>query len=211
MGNKFFLGHRNGHIMKRKNAWVIFLTAFVVSSGIAYAQSPFYSRDKKDDVEKIDSLAMEKIRDLSKYISIIGDKSTPFTEADKVIERALELFAEGSQIGVSSVNENEVLYYELREYFDRLMALNYDQVNIKWYDMQYISDIERMPNGVYVGVITVYQRFEGITGENIVYKDVTKKDITVFVKKKQTQIEGDIINFWDVMLGDIMVAETKLE
>jgi hypothetical protein len=68
-----------------------------------------------------------------------------------------------------------------------------------------------MPNGVYVGVITIYQKFESISGENIVYKDITKKDITVYIKKKQTQIEGDVINFWDVMLGDIMVAETKYD
>ncbi len=88
------------------------------------------------------------------------------------------------------------------------MALNYDKVNIKWYNIQYISDLERQPNGTYVGVITIYQRFEGLSGDGLKYVDTTKKDITIYVKRKETQIGGRTIGFWDVMLGDIRVAET---
>ena len=43
--------------------------------------------------QAIDSLAMEKVRDLSRYISIIGNKDTPFSEGSRVIDRAVELFA----------------------------------------------------------------------------------------------------------------------
>ena len=50
--------------------------------------------------QAIDSLALEKVRDLSKYISIIGDKKTPWSDAQRVIERAVELFMENSEIGV---------------------------------------------------------------------------------------------------------------
>ena len=89
------------------------------------------------------------------------------------------------------------------------MALNYDKVNIDWYDIQYISDLQKQPDGRYVGVITIYQRFEGTNNEGMKYKDVTKKDITVYVEKKKTQISGRMIEFWDVLLGDIRVAETK--
>ena len=51
----------------------------------------------------IDSLALEKVRDLSKYIAIIGSKETPFSEANRVIDRTLELFVEDAQMGVSSL------------------------------------------------------------------------------------------------------------
>jgi len=156
----------------------------------------------------IDSLALEKVRDLSRYISIIGNKETPFSEANRVIERAMELFAEGSEIGVSSLNREEINYYDVRTYFERLMALNYDRVRISWYNIQYISDLERQPDGRYVGVITIYQRFEGVSDDGLQYKDTTKKDITVYVDKKQTQIGGRLIDFWDVLLGDIRVVET---
>ncbi len=173
--------------------------------GSLYAQSDDVSPERK---QAIDSLALEKVRDLSKYISIIGNKKTAFSEATRVMDRAEELFSPDSEMGVSSLNKKEVNYYKVRKYFERLMALNYDRVNIKWYDIHYISDLERQPDGRYVGVVTVYQRFEGESDDGMKYKDTTKKDITIYVERKKTQIQGRTIEFWDVLLGDIRVTET---
>jgi len=160
--------------------------------------------------QAIDSLALEKVRDLSKYISIIGDKSTQWSDAQRVIERAVELFMEGSEIGVSSISRPDITNYKVRQYFDRLMQLNYSKVTIDWYKIQYVSDLERQPDGTYVGVITIYQRFQGFDREKgLVYEDTTKKDITIYVKRKETQIGGRLIGFWDVLLGDIRVKETS--
>ena len=161
-----------------------------------------------DRKKAIDSLALEKVRDLSKYISIIGDKATDQAEASRVMDRAEELFVEEAEIGVSSMYREQVNYYKVRQYLMRLNQLNYDKVMIKWYNIHYISDLERQPDGKYVGVITVYQRFEGISDDGLTYKDTTKKDITIYVEKKETQIRGRIIEFWDVLLGDIRVTET---
>lgn len=158
--------------------------------------------------QAIDSLALEKVRDLSKYISIIGNKKTAFSEASRVMDRAEELFAPGSEMGVSSLNKKEVNYYKVRQYFERLMALNYDRVSIQWYDIHYVSDLERQPDGRYVGVVTIYQRFEGTSDDGLKYKDTTKKDITIYVDRKKTQISGRTVEFWDVLLGDIRVTET---
>jgi hypothetical protein len=112
-------------------------------------------------------------------------------------------------MGVSSLNRKTVNYYPVREYLRRLMALNYAKVKIEWFNIQYISDLEKQPDGKYVGVITIYQRFEGVTAEGLKYIDTTKKDITIYVERKQTQINGRLIGFWDVQLGDIKVSETK--
>ncbi len=183
----------------------LFAIIFSIFGGPAIAQDDISPERKM----AIDSLALEKVRDLSKYISIIGDKKTQWSEANRVIERTLELFADGAQMGVSSTNKPEVKYYDIRTYLERLMALNYDEVKIEWFNIEYISDLERQPDGRYVGVITIYQRFEGRTGDKLKYVDTTKKDITVYVERKQTQIGGRIIGFWDVLLGDIRVVETK--
>jgi len=184
---------------------VLLLLTFLASSAVK-AQDNLSPQRK----QAIDSLALEKVRDLSKYISIIGDKKTAWSEAQRVIERAAELFMENSEIGVSSINRQEVNYYKVREYFDRLMQLNYDKVTIDWYKIQYVSDLERQPDGTYVGVITIYQRFQAYDKEKgLVYEDTTKKDITIYVKRKETQIGGRLIGFWDVMLGDIRVKETS--
>lgn len=184
---------------------IILLAFILLGTSQLWAQEEI-SPERK---EAIDSLAMEKVKDLSKYISIIGSKETSFSEANRVIDRTLELFAPNSQIGVSSLYVKDIKYYSVRKYLNRLMALNYDQVNIKWYNIQYISDLEPQPDGTYVGVITIYQRFEGRQGDDLTYVDTTKKDITVYVKRKETQIGGRTIGFWDVLLGDIRVAETS--
>jgi hypothetical protein len=190
----------------RKILSLIILACLVTVSYRAAAQDNLSPQRK----QAIDSLALEKVRDLSKYISIIGDKKTPWSDAQRVIERAAELFMENSEIGVSSLHSQDVNYYKVREYFDRLMQLNYDRVTIDWYKIQYVSDLVRQPDGTYVGVITIYQRFQAYDKEKgLVYEDTTKKDVTVYVKRKETQIGGRLIGFWDVMLGDIRVKETS--
>jgi hypothetical protein len=163
-----------------------------------------------DRKKAIDSLALEKVRDLSKYIALVGSKETPWSEAQRVIQRAEELFMPGSEMGVSSIYRPEISYFKVREYFDRLMRLNYQKVNIDWYNIEYVSDLEQQPDGTFVGVITIFQRFEGFDKEKgLVYRDTTKKDITIYVKRKETQIGGRTIGFWDVLLGDIRVKETR--
>ena len=159
--------------------------------------------------QAIDSLALEKVRDLSKYIKIAGSKETPFSEANRVIDRAEELFMSDAEIGVSSLSSNQITYYRVRKYLEHLMRLNYDRVEIEWYNIEYVSDHQAQPDGTYVGVITIFQSFRGYDSEgNLAYKDTTKKDITVYVKRKETQIGGRTIGFWDVLLGDMRVKET---
>lgn len=188
---------------------IFFIAIMFISCGIQAIAQDEISPERK---QAIDSLALEKVRDLSKYISLIGNKDTEFSEANRVIDRAEELFMEGSEVGVSSIYREEVNYYVVRKYLERLMRLNYDKVDIEWYKIQYVSDLERQPDGTYVGVITVFQKFSGYDQEgNLVYQDVTKKDITVYVKRKETQIAGRLIGFWDVLLGDIRVKETTKE
>lgn len=160
-------------------------------------------------IQAIDSLALEKVRDLSKYIKIVGSKETAWSEANRVIDRAEELFMNNAEIGVSSVSSNNIKYYKVRPYLEHLMRLNYDRVEIEWYNIEYVSDLQRQPDGTYVGVITIFQTFRGYDKEgNLAYKDTTKKDITVYVKRKETQIGGRMIGFWDVLLGDMRVKET---
>ena len=190
--------------MKNSMLYILSLL-FVLSIQQGFSQDEYISPERK---KAIDSLALEKVRDLSKYISIIGNKETPFSEANRVMDRAEELFVEDAEIGVSSLNREEINNYKVREYFNRLIQLSYDRVTIRWYNIHYISDLERQPDGRYVGVVTIYQRFEGVSDDGLNYRDTTKKDITIYVEKKKTQIRGRIIEFWDVLLGDIRVTET---
>ena len=181
------------------------LIVMLCVAGAAKAQDEINFERKR----AIDSLALEKVRDLSKYVKIVGSKETPFSEANRVIDRAEELFMSDAEIGVSSLSSNQITYYRVRKYFEHLMRLNYDRVEIEWYNIEYVSDLQRQPDGTYVGVITIFQRFTGFNKEGLKeYSDITKKDITVYVKRKETQIGGRTIGFWDVLLGDMRVKET---
>ncbi len=190
--------------MKLSYLWIIVIGMSISVSGIAQDE---LSSERK---QAIDSLAIEKARDLSKYISIIGSNETPWSEANRVIDRAEELFMTGSEIGVSSLLKPEINYFSVRKYFERLMRLEYSKVEIEWYNIEYMSDLQKQPDGTYVGIITIFQKFKGFDAEGrLVYQDTTKKDITVYVKRKETQIGGRLIGFWDVLLGDMRVKETS--
>ena len=155
----------------------------------------------------------EQLQTGAKHVRALLGSEARVVDVDDTAEddqQKLVFVLDKEKASLNGINTQEIAYYKVRRYFERLMALNYDRVNITWYDIQYISDLERQPDGRYVGVITVYQRFEGTsieTGMN--YKDTTKKDITIYVEKKQTQIAGRTIEFWDVMLGDVRVTETS--
>jgi hypothetical protein len=111
--------------MKKIIATLAIVLCFV---GVTMAQDEL-SFERK---QAIDSLALEKVRDLSKYIKIVGSKETPFSEANRVIDRAEELFMSDAEIGVSSLGSNQITYYRVRKYFEHLMRLNYDRVEIEW-------------------------------------------------------------------------------
>ena len=193
----------------KKVLFAIAFAFFALTGHQTFAQEPDLSPERK---QAIDSLALEKVRDLSKYIKLIGSKNTPWSEANRVIDRAEELFAPDAEIGVSSLAKKNIEYFKVRPYLERLMRLNYDRVEIDWYKIQYVSDLQRQPDGTYVGVITIFQTFKGYDAEGrLVYQDTTKKDITVYVKRKETQIGGRLIGFWDVLLGDMRVKETTVK
>ena len=143
----------------------------------------------------IDSLALEKVRDLGKYIKIIGNKNTPYTEATRVMDRAEELFAPGSEMGVSSLAKEEIEYYKVREYFRRLMALNYDKVTIEWYDIHYISKLERQPDGRYVVNIVPFTR--SLKVEMVINSPIRippKRTLPSMWRKKRPRLPDELLS-----------------
>jgi len=52
------------------------------------------------------------------------------------------------------------------------------------------------------------QQLKPTTKAQVSLRTGFRKDCASFVRKK-TQINGQLINFWDVMLGDMRVKETS--
>lgn len=195
-----------------------FFVSIVMIMAFASLQAQQEMQDASKSIEVTESMkrdfenkVQEKVANLSNYISVIGSKTRSATEKDECIEAAMEMFRdERCKMQVSSVNNSSIKSYPIRTYLNRLRLLNYQSVNIQWFDVCLISNLVKTqtPN-LYEGVVSLMQRFNAVRGDGGRYQDVTKKNIKVFVKLDQTMIAGQMRKTWSVKLGDISVKETK--
>ncbi|WP_225000352.1 hypothetical protein [Cesiribacter sp. SM1] len=154
--------------------------------------------------------ALQKTEDLSTYLAVISSKSTAMAEVDKAVEMAVRLFInEDAQVEVSSKAGRT--RHKIRAYLTKLKLLKYDKVEIHWTDISYVSDLKKGVDGNYYGIITLQQRFNGFLDGQLVYSDLTEKNVEVMVKAYQKEVDGERQEMWDVFLSDIGVVVTKFE
>ena len=154
--------------------------------------------------------ALQKTADLSTYLTIISNRNVDLSEADKAVEMAIKLFInEDAQIEVSSKNGRT--RHKVRAYLNKLKLLKYDKIEIHWTDISYVSDLKKGVDGNYYGIITLQQRFNGFVDGQLVYSDLTEKNVEVMVKAYQKETNGEKQEMWDVFLSDIGVVVTKFE
>jgi Asp-tRNA(Asn)/Glu-tRNA(Gln) amidotransferase A subunit family amidase len=162
------------------------------------------------DPELYSRKALQKTADLGTYLAIISDRNNSVEEANKAVELAVKLFIdENAEIEVSSPEERS--RYKVRAYLNRLKLLNYDKVEISWTDISYVSDLKKGIDGNYYGVITLQQRFKGFIDNEVVYGDLTEKNIEVMLVPYQKEINGEQQQKWDVFLSDVGVVVTKFD
>lgn len=165
---------------------------------------------EQETVSEFELLALEKAKDLGAYIEIVSDKKSRSEDVQNSIDLAVGLFYdEDRQVQVSSVNQSNVQSYPIRSYLTRLSLLKYDRVEIEWFDVVQVSDIKLGPDGKYYGVITVRQKFKGITGDKVAYEDITEKNIEIILDNIVKNVGGAVVKAWDVLLSDIKVVETR--
>lgn len=151
---------------------------------------------------------LRKVKDLGSYISTLTNKEVPSSAKKLAISNAVSLFKSDSNIvQVSSVSNSTLREYEIRKYFVRISILHYSKIDVSWYDIQYISDLHKGPDGNYYGVVSIFQKFTGYDGEgNVIYQDITQKNIEVSIEGRVDPLgEG----YRKVYLGNISVVETR--
>lgn len=163
-----------------------------------------------EQLEAFKSEASKKIGALSNYISIIANKSIDQSIRRKSVELAVNLFVNGDQlVQVSSKNRDHIRSYKIAEYLNRIRVLPYSRVEIEWYDITYVSDYKYGSDGKYYAVATVFQKFRGYSAEGeLLYEDVTRKNIEISVGKHIKKVGDKEYNEWDVLLRQISVIET---
>lgn len=169
-------------------------------------------------LKKLDSAALLKlqikaiinIKTLESYIKVIAGKDNSAENVADAIKQALTLFVnEDARIEVSSATRGTVRSSKVKIYLNLLSSLNYDRVEIEWFNVQYTSQLKKGPDGFYYGVIEFEQRFTGVADDRRTYQDITRKTVEVVLKTYSRNVGGESILEWDVFLGNIGITETK--
>jgi len=159
------------------------------------------------DYENIKTGTLEKITELESYIIAMTDKAISHSIKQQAVSNAVKLFSsEDNIVQVSNTINTNIDTYKIRNYFNHIMVLGYSRVEIKWYDVDYYTDLHKGSDGKYYAVVTVFQKFEGYHGDNIIYSDITQKNIEIEIDIKEDP-HGE--TFWKVALGDISVVQTR--
>lgn len=164
----------------------------------------------EQDMELFREQTRQKVEELQQHIATIGDKAQPSDKRNLAEREALKLFYSGAQIEISSRDasgEVSKVTRDISRYLARLKSLPYTRVEIRFYEIAYISEFTRGPDGRYYSVATILQEFTGFTGDNIIYSDITKKEVEIIIDL----VEDPFFNqkSWRIFLGDIKATETK--
>jgi len=162
------------------------------------------------DIEVFKEQTKQKVEEFQQYIITLGSKDEPDEKRNMAEKEALKLFFKGAEMEISEIVSDEStikISRPIEKYLARLKSLPYTKVIIKFYDIAYISDFTKGPDGRYYSTATIIQEFTGFSNDDIIYKDITKKDIEIIVDL----IEDKFFNEkrWKIFLGNIKATETK--
>jgi hypothetical protein len=162
------------------------------------------------DIEVFKEQTKQKIDEFQQYIVTIGSKDQPAEKRNMAEKEALKLFYTGAQMEISMVmadGSTQKVNRPMEKYLARLKSLPYTRVVIKFYDIAYVSEFTKGPDGKYYSTATIIQEFTGYTADNVVYKDITKKEVEIIIDLVEDKFFKE--KRWKIFLGDIKAAETK--
>jgi hypothetical protein len=179
-------------------------------------------------LHEIQENAKTAVQHLGSYISTIGNKDANIDDRINAKQFANDLFVDAvhdpksenstrsPRFQVSRIYKDRngkervsVNSYAVKNYFNRLEKLNYNQVIIEWTDIVPLGDAcTPGPDGITRCVFVVRQVFKGIIDGKVVYQDITDKLIEVVVKECSIEVGKEKVTQCCVKLGDIYVEST---
>ena len=173
--------------------------------------------------QEVKEYAKEKVDEFNGHLSYIASKKVSDEVKDDHIHEALILFIGqgdksydqyGNEIPaptmeVSAINRKtgkvRLRTRLLKTYLSDMKSLNYTEVNVSASEATYISELQPDGNGRYKAVLSYAQIFVGKRDGIVVYRDVTKKSIEIYIEVKKY---GDK-NLYEILLGNIKVDATE--
>jgi transcriptional regulator with PAS, ATPase and Fis domain len=164
----------------------------------------------EQDIEVFKEQTKQKVDEFQQYIITLGSKDEPAEKRNMAEKEALKLFYKGAEMEISVIQpDGSVLKVNrpMEKYLARLKSLPYTKVVIRFYDIAYIKEFTKGPDGKYYSTATIIQEFTGFNDDNIVYTDVTKKDIEIIIDLVEDKFFME--KRWKIFLGDIKASETR--
>jgi hypothetical protein len=162
------------------------------------------------DIEVFKEQTKQKVEEFQQYIVTIGNKDEPAEKRNMAEREALKLFYKGAEMEISTALPDGTIQKvnrPMEKYLARLKSLPYTRVIIKFYDIAYVSEFTKGPDGKYYSTATIIQEFTGFSNDDIIYTDVTKKEVEIIVDLVEDTFFKE--KRWKIFLGDIKATETK--
>lgn len=176
----------------------------------------------QEELEAFKVQCQERIDAFQMGLEIIADKRQDAEIKDHYIKTIPEMFMgngepwtdnnggkhDAVKMQVSSLSNGKITTSNipLKQYLNRLRNLQYTNVEIKKAKTCLISNLYKVSDNLYMGTCTFFQYFTGQSGEVLVYRDYTQKDVDVYIQRIE---DGSLGTYWDMKFGDINVSETK--
>lgn len=203
-------------MLRKKNYLLTLLCLFWAASSVL-AQSSRQTSVSLTNEEKalLEEQAMAKVMTFQEHCALIGAKEKSYSERKSYIAPTIELFVDKDRtIEVSQLGKKKPRRRTVEEYLLRLSMMNYQKVTIDSYDCHIANEFKKSVamnqkhpgEEWYEGIVSVIQTFRGERGD-YVYKDVVKRNLTVYTKKVVTLRGNRIRKSWIIQLGDIKVTE----
>lgn len=164
----------------------------------------------EQDIGVFKEQTKQKVDEFQQYIITLGSKDQPSEKRDMAEKEAIKLFYKGAQMEISVMmpdGSTQKVNRPMEKYLARLKSLPYTRVMIRFYDIAYIREFTKGPDGKYYSTATIIQEFTGFNEDNIIYTDVTKKDIEIIIDLVEDKFFNE--KRWKIFLGDIKASETK--
>jgi hypothetical protein len=162
------------------------------------------------DIRVFINRTRQKIDEFQEFIIILTDKSESRDRRNLAEREALKLFYPGAIIETSKTNEKGAIENATRsigDYLYQLKILPYTKVNIEFYNIAYVTTFTKARDGKYYGTATIFEKFTGFNGDDMVYSSVIKKEIEVILENVEDEFYGE--KRWKIFLGDIKASEVQ--
>ncbi len=162
------------------------------------------------DIELFKEQTKQKVEEFQQYIVTLGSKDEPAEKRNMAEKEALKLFYKGAEMEISTALPDgtvQKVNRPMEKYLARLKSLPYTKVIIKFYDIAYIREFTKGPDGKYYSTATIIQEFTGFSNDDIIYTDITKKEVEIIIDIVEDTFFQE--KRWKIFLGDIKATETK--